>query len=289
MVNRLYREKGVPRLACELEVLDPPAAADRTVSAILRVKDRQGRPVEDVVPDHGKMMHLIALDLPEATDLHPVHPRMDGPGASRFRFTPSRTGTYKVFGDLLRRTGEGETVTALLEIREGGQRGSGLLDDPDDSRSMQPAVGSLPVDADSYPLGGGFWLRWDRSDSAASPLRAGEFLKLAFEVVDAEGEIVHGLEPYMGMRGNLLILRWDGSVFAHVHPMGTLAGRMPAGMSHSADAAPMVHAGAGADHAHESARVTFPYGFPEPGMYRLWVQVKRQGKMYTGLFDTRVD
>jgi len=34
--------------------------------------------------------------------------------------------------------------------------------------------------------------------------------------------------------------------------------------------------------------VTFPYGFPEPGDYRIFVQVKRAGRVITGVFDATV-
>jgi hypothetical protein len=36
------------------------------------------------------------------------------------------------------------------------------------------------------------------------------------------------------------------------------------------------------------AEVSFPYGFPKPGAYRIFVQMKRAGEIETGVFDAEV-
>ena len=47
------------------------------------------------------------------------------------------------------------------------------------------------------------------------------------------------------------------------------------------------------DHAHGGGGlpsvVSFPFGLPERGDYRIFVQVKRSGRVDTGAFDARVE
>jgi len=38
-----------------------------------------------------------------------------------------------------------------------------------------------------------------------------------------------------------------------------------------------------------SPEVSFPYGFPKSGLYRIFVQVKRSGHVQAGIFDAHVE
>jgi hypothetical protein len=113
---------------------------------------------------------------------------------------------------------------------------------------------------------------------------------LRFRIFDKDGKPASDLEPYMGMGGHLVIVKRDLTVFAHVHPSGSmpmaalmLLEKEPAGGNKEMAAMPAMH------EAPMPPEVTFPYGFPDPGDYRLFVQVKRSGHVQTVAFDTHVD
>jgi hypothetical protein len=101
----------------------------------------------------------------------------------------------------------------------------------------------------------------------------------------------------MGMAGHLMLTRNDGSVFVHLHPLGTISwaaqqtfllrgpadtvrGTVGRRLTQAEPAMPVMK--------HASNVVSFPYAFPAAGRYRLWVEVKRSGRILTGVFDAEV-
>ena len=115
-----------------------------------------------------------------------------------------------------------------------------------------------------------------RQERSRSSLPSSIFFR--FEIVGPDGKPVNDLEPYMGMGGHAEFIKEDGSVFAHVHPTGSVpmasvAVASPAAMMamHETNPGPIV---------------SFPYGVPTPGTYRIFVQMKRAGKVETGGFDS---
>jgi hypothetical protein len=95
------------------------------------------------------------------------------------------------------------------------------------------------------------------------------------------------------MAAHAVVLREDGSVFIHLHPMGTVAttaqqifrardrgdttarGRLRADALRDSTTMPMTFTGA----------LSFPYEFPKAGRYRIWVQAKPGREILTGAFD----
>ena len=148
---------------------------------------------------------------------------------------------------------------------------------------------------------------WERDPGA---LASNRLLWFRFRVEDAAGKPVTDLEPYMGMAGHAEFVASDFSVFAHVHPDGSvsmaalaLAGaNSDAGGDQSAAAPSSAMPGmmdmpgmsmpsmtSANSTGPMPAEVSFPYGFPKAGLYRVFVQVKRKGKVETGVFDAKVN
>src|SRR5262249_4523857 len=100
----------------------------------------------------------------------------------------------------------------------------------------------------------------------------------------AAGKPAQGMELYMGMLGHAAFVSADRTVFAHVHPSGSAP--MAAVQLTQPD---NPHAGHTMVSGGLPAEVIFPYGFPKPGTYRVFVQMKRGGEVVTGIFDANVE
>ena len=128
------------------------------------------------------------------------------------------------------------------------------------------------------------WLR-DRQ-----PLKAGQLTMFSFRVDDAAGRPATDLELYMGMPGHAIFVSRDRRVFAHVHPSGSAPmaameiGERSLGGGVRAAVPDHAHGGGGLPSV-----VSFPFGLPKRGDYRIFVQVKRSGRVDTGAFDARVE
>jgi hypothetical protein len=250
------------------------------------VDPRWGTPeTRALVPDHGKLVHLFAMKEPAFDAFAHLHPSAVSDRAFESALPSLPEGEYSIFADITDETGLSQTLVARARIPPAPRAPSvtTTLTDPDDSWRVSgplPPVADAPSTSD---LGGGWTMSWSAPDPAA-PVVSGREVELAFTVRDAAGAPAP-LEPYMGMLAHAAVLRADGSVFVHLHPMGTISmAALDAAGASTASADPM----AGMDHRTPHGRVSFPYAFPKPGPYRIWVQVRIGGEVRTGVFDLLV-
>jgi hypothetical protein len=232
---------------------------------------------DDLIADHGHLVHLFVVKVPEMDRIWHLHPETPEDGVFALNLPEMPAGRYRLFADIVHKNGFPETITAQIET-PAIEEGAGLTGD--DSAGQAAPVSASPGDTITAHLTGGYKMLWVRDPGDLAAKQPSLF---RFRLEDAEGRPARDLELYMGMPGHAVFVKHDFSVFAHVHPGGTpsmaalaLTVAPPAG--HAAHAA-----------AHDlPPEVTFPYGFPSPGQYRIFVQVKRAGKIETGAFDVRV-
>jgi hypothetical protein len=251
----------------------------------------------NLIPDHGHLMHLFLIRMPQMDRLYHLHPARDNSGAFVDDLPPISSGHYQIFADIVRESGFPDTLIAEMDFPEtAGRPLAG-----DDSAAEAPSLAQTAPQNLIAPLSGGARMVWER---APGPLASNRLLWFRFRIKDASGKPVQDLEPYMGMSGHAEFVRSDFSVFAHVHPDGSAP--MAAVLLANANlpgASPDASLDASASQAHSmpgmdmpgmpmtpnSPEVSFPYGFPKPGLYRIFIQVKRAGRVETGVFDAQVN
>ena len=228
------------------------------------------------LPDHGHLMHLYAIREPEMDAAFHLHPALVGTEDFRATLPAMPPGTYRLYGDVVHGTGFPETLLASVTI-PAGMPGTPL--DGEDAYAS-PAALDAGMLGTTYKLPDGYTMQWDRP----ATLDAGTAYTFRFNLLDPRGKPAQNMQPYLGMAGHAAFVKTDGTVFAHTHPEGSAAMADLMLANESTGVAPMQMD----PPAHLTADVGFPYGFPTPGRYRIFIQMKHAGTVETGVFDAQV-
>jgi hypothetical protein len=312
-----------------------------------------------IIPDHGKIMHFFVVSLPKMDVFAHLHPVREGPINFAVNLPPLPKGKYLAFADIVYNSGFTETIKDTIDITHASNNNSSDFsldsDDAFDFSQPLPAVNTSLSINNNTTFGkhtgeistskDGTIIMFDNSKKKEKHYFNNELNSLEFSLWDANHKpLIPDL--YMGMKGHLMIVRIDGLVFSHVHPVGTysmaaqtslmdrinlsesmykdpdgakfrdsvdqvikMLQAMPEAQREdylmkemempAMDSANMnmnnhnmqgMNMGGMSMHAKMNAdnTVRFPYTFPTPGRYRIWVEMKKDGKVYTGVFDRDV-
>lgn len=243
-----------------------------------------------LIPDHGKLIHVFMVREPDLLAFAHLHPTSFDSVSFTAVLPPLPAGRYRVYGDIVHESGFTQTLSSKVELPE-GTTAPARLTDPDDASHTATAV----PNADRAVLPDGSVMTLERSGGA---MVEGRNAALRFSVVGGDGKPL-ALEPYIGMPGHAVVARDDGVVFIHLHPSGTIsmASQMAIMMRQPDDSVAgrlalrikaMESAHPAAAAAPTDGVITFPYAFPKPGKYHIWVQVKSAGRILTGAFAVEV-
>lgn len=276
------------------------ANGPRAYSLRLSVRDTGSQDLlsSPLMLDHGKDMHLFLVKESSMSAFAHLHPKREPPGVFVSAIPPLPAGRYFVFGNIVLETGAEFTAATMIDVPTAKMD---TLSDPDDSW-IDDAFGVPAVAGARARLDNSLVLQWDTPDS----LVAGRDVTLRFSVRNPRGAIMP-IEPYMGMAAHAVVVRDDASVFVHLHPMGTMSaaslqafdlrdrgdtaptGRLKVPAVAAMSSHTMATPAPGTTVAPEmSGTFSFPYAFPKAGRYRMWVQVKRAGRVMTADYEVMV-
>lgn len=307
-VDAAYRRHLYRPLAVRGRVETSAAGAPTLTVAITDGAWTSGR-MTPLTTEHGKLMHLFLVRVPARDAFAHVHPEPVDSATFRVRLPPLPAGRYRMLADIVHESGFAETLTDVVELPTPTAQGAATAVPAADAATVPPATAPAVDPDDAWHVGGAASppgeLQFARLEDGSTiswrhPLLVvGRDAALRFTVRAPDGRSAV-LEPYMGMLGHAAVLRSDDSIFVHLHPMGSfaMASRETLQRRERGDtgtgrwfrpapaAAPaMAHA---AMTAPAAAEVSFPFEFPRPGDYRVWVQVRRAGRVLTGVFDAHV-
>jgi hypothetical protein len=268
----------------------------QTVQVESRIVERDGKPLISIalenpengwrdtsplVADHGKLMHLFMVEAYHQNAFAHLHPAQVEPGTFECALPPCPPGDYVLYADVTRESGLEQTYVSRLRVEQSAARKEKF--DPDDSwwiLESEQQVASGPERR--AELAGRGTLR------ALSPLSvtARDDQTLRFDAVGPDGQPLP-LEPYLGMWSHAVVRAEDGSVFTHIHPAGTIsmtAQELFARRERGESLRKPIDVVCG----RPERELTFPYAFPQPGKYRVWVQIKSLNEILTGAFDFEV-
>lgn len=266
---------------------DPIQVAIRTengqrILQIERLENQRSR--QRLIPDHGKLMHTFMVRMPAQdafAHLHPIHASKHFYESLLPDLPP---GNYRLYADVTHESGFTQTLTAQVSLSSSNALPSGPLTDPDDSWHIATAGGNPAATPGVFALSDGVTLHFDTPE----PLLAKADTSLRFRVLETNG-LPALLEPYLGMQAHAVVERDDGAVFTHLHPFGNIS------MASQQRFVERERTKGGRQNLEivcglpaKGDAIVFPYEFPRPGRYRIWVQVKTHGKIMTGVVDSDV-
>jgi hypothetical protein len=238
------------------------------------------RRLDDFILDHDHLMHLYMVRWPAMDVVAHLHPDSKGTGGFALALPSMPYGTYHLYADVVHASGFPETIVGTIDLP--GVSGRPVVGDDALGTASPVGDGARPA---RFKLPDGYAMIWKNS-SEITPKQPVDF---QFELLDPKGNPPQDMALYMGMTGHAAFIKTDGSTFAHIHPTGSvnMAAFMLANPQSgvSMNMTEMKNMPPDVEIKGPSNVVSFPYGLPAVGTYRIFVQMKHGNTVETGVFD----
>lgn len=258
---------SAPKAGFRAELRTEPAVvkAGTPVSLSFMVKNGKGSTVRFLQFVHEKPLHLLIVS-DDLAEFYHIHPEMQVDDSYAVKQTFPYGGLYRLYADYTP-PGYG-TIVEQFELRVEG---------PERARVPLAADNNLTTQSDG--------LRVELTSDKA--LRAGEDLMLRFALFDAQTNApVNNLQLYLGSLAHFVIVSQDLNEFIHAHPLdaGEVFDPSQDPNLHVHDPSQLSKTLVGPSPPEVSAHVSFP----RAGLYKLWAQFQRDGRVIVVPFVLKV-
>ena len=241
--------------AVEFKAAPDQPKAEEQVDLSFVVKNSSGGIIKDLQIVHEKPMHLIVVS-EDLAEFYHLHPEAQADGSYKTSFAFKNGGKFKLYADLS--PVKDRQLVRIFDLNVAGN---------------ERAKEELKTDA--------------KFEKTLEDLRVvmkpdGEFaankqLMLAFNVFDARtSQPVNDLQKYLGETAHFVIVNKDLNEFVHAHPMSADNVKQDGAHAHDGSSATkhddkLMSAAANSVAAHVS--------FPKAGIYKIWAEFQRNGKV----------
>lgn len=247
--------------------------ANEISTLVFTVKDPKGAVIRDLQIVHDKPLHLLIVSKDLAEFYH-VHPEPSPDGSYRVQHTFPNGGDYKLYADFT--PPNAKQIVERIDLKVAGVERPKVALVAD--TKFEKSVDGLKVVM-----------------KPSAEIKAGEELTLDFQAFDATtGKPATDLQNYLGELAHFVIISEDLIDFVHAHPMAK--GEKMDGMKMEGDKKEKDHNADGHSHAEGSKETNKPSAyevsahtaFPRAGLYKLWAQFQRGGKVISIPFTVNV-
>ncbi len=248
--------------------------AGKPATLVLTVKDQTGASVKDLQIVHEKPMHLLVVSKDLAEFYH-VHPEQQADGSYRVQHTFPNGGDYKLYADFTPKAAV--QVVEQIDVKVAGTERAKVALVPD--RKLEKTVDGLRIVM-----------------KPSAEIKAGQELMLDFRAFDAKtNKPATDLQNYLGELAHFVIISEDMKDFVHAHPMSKGEHDEMSGMKTGGEKSDN-HAADGHNHSTmkgvtakpSQSEVSAHTAFPRAGLYKLWAQFQRGGKVINVPFIVNV-
>lgn len=238
--------------------------AGAPATLVFTVKDSKNAVVKDLQVVHEKPMHLLIVSK-DLSEFYHVHPEPSADGSYRVQHTFPNGGDYKFYADFT--PPNAKQVVERVDVKVSGTERAKVALVAD--TKLEKSVDGVKV-----------------TMKPSAKIEAGQELTLDFAVFDAKtGKPTTDLQNYLGELAHFVIISEDLVDFVHAHPMAK--GETMDGMKMDGDTKEKDHNADGHSHGADSKKANQPSAyevsahtaFPRPGLYKLWAQFQRGGKV----------